>query len=66
MRDIYDIKEKINLVKKYLLKGYSIEKIEKEMANKSILRMMQDHASKFQDISFKKRYIVKVLDMIEK
>lgn len=55
MRDIYDIKEKINLVKKYLLKGYSIEKIEREMANKSILRMMQDNANKFQDIFFKKR-----------
>lgn len=55
MRDIYNIKEKVNLIKKYLLKGYSIEKIEKEMANKSILRMMQDHANKFQDIFFKKR-----------
>lgn len=54
MRDIYNIKEKVNLVKKYLLKGYSIEKIEKEMANKSILRMMQDNASKFKDIVFKK------------
>lgn len=55
MRDIYNIKEKVNLIKKYLLKGYSIEKIEKEMGNKSILRMMQDHANKFQDIFFKKR-----------
>lgn len=54
MRDIYDIKEKIRLVKIYLLKGYSIERIEKEMSNKSILRMMQDHASKFKDIGFKR------------
>ncbi len=55
MRDIYDIKEKIRLVKIYLLKGYSIERIEKEMSNKSILRTIQDHANKFQDIFFKKR-----------
>ncbi|MEJ6467291.1 hypothetical protein [Fusobacterium ulcerans] len=54
MRDIYDIKEKIRLVKIYLLKGYSIKMIEKEMSNKSILRMMQDHANKFKDIGFKK------------